>query len=96
MDEAERLAAATSTSKSKDDRPAKNYDRDTKVVNIVCAFWEFYTVKLTLLAVNRTLNTHWEVAERKKTAIMVQILQRKECPLIKRVVSNALERINVK
>jgi rRNA-processing protein EBP2 len=31
LDEAERLAAATSTSKSKDDRPAKNYDRDTKV-----------------------------------------------------------------
>jgi rRNA-processing protein EBP2 len=31
LDEAERLAAATSTSKSKDDRPAKNYTRDTKV-----------------------------------------------------------------
>lgn len=31
LDEAERLAAATSTSKSKNDRPAKNYTRDTKV-----------------------------------------------------------------
>jgi rRNA-processing protein EBP2 len=31
LDEAERLAAATSTTKSKDDRPAKNYTRDTKV-----------------------------------------------------------------
>ncbi|GAA5801240.1 hypothetical protein HPULCUR_006685 [Helicostylum pulchrum] len=30
LDEAERLAAATSTSKSKDDRPAKNYTKDTK------------------------------------------------------------------
>ncbi|KAL7320522.1 hypothetical protein PS15m_000407 [Mucor circinelloides] len=30
LEEAERLAAATNTGKSSDDRPAKNYDRDSK------------------------------------------------------------------
>lgn len=32
LDEAERLAAATSTGKSSDDRPTKNYDRESKVI----------------------------------------------------------------
>lgn len=57
LDEAERLAAATSTSKSNEDRPAKNYTRDTKVtlfIYISSIEW----VVINIFSRTRTQNIH--------------------------------------